>query len=116
MRMRRAIAAPGDAPISELNTTPLIDVMLVLLIMFILTIPSTSHEVPLDLPQPSTAHRSRRPGCRRGSGPSPPIPARSSTSSPTAKPLMSVSTRCWLRCTGPGSPVSAWTITASQVR
>jgi len=53
MRMRRAIAAPGDAPISELNTTPLIDVMLVLLIMFILTIPSTSHEVPLDLPQPT---------------------------------------------------------------
>jgi biopolymer transport protein ExbD len=34
----------------ELNTTPLIDVMLVLLVMFIITIPITTHKVPLDLP------------------------------------------------------------------
>lgn len=53
MRVRHAVAAPGDSPILDLNTTPLIDVMLVLLIMFILTIPVTSHEVPLDLPQGS---------------------------------------------------------------
>ena len=46
------LAAPADAPMSELNTTPLIDVMLVLLIMFIITIPITTHKVPLDLPQP----------------------------------------------------------------
>ena len=34
----------------EINTTPLIDVMLVLLIMFIITIPIQSHAVKLDLP------------------------------------------------------------------
>lgn len=37
-------------PMGELNTTPLIDVMLVLLIMFIITIPPRSHAVKLDLP------------------------------------------------------------------
>ena len=39
-----------QAPIMDLNTTPLIDVMLVLLIMFILTIPIQTHAVKLDLP------------------------------------------------------------------
>ncbi len=43
--------APAPAPFREMNTTPLIDVMLVLLIMFIVTIPIASHKVPLDLPQ-----------------------------------------------------------------
>lgn len=44
----------GDVrPISDLNTTPLIDVMLVMLIMFILTIPPQSHKVALSLPAPS---------------------------------------------------------------
>jgi biopolymer transport protein ExbD len=38
-------------PMLELNTTPLIDVMLVLLIMFIITIPIQSHAVKLDLPR-----------------------------------------------------------------
>ena len=38
----------------ELNTTPLIDVMLVLLIMFIITIPIQSHAVKVDLPTPCT--------------------------------------------------------------
>jgi biopolymer transport protein ExbD len=36
---------------SEMNTTPLIDVMLVLLIMFIITIPVQTHAVKLDMPQ-----------------------------------------------------------------
>ena len=41
----------GDAaPIIEMNTTPLIDVMLVLLIMFIITIPLQTHAVKIDLP------------------------------------------------------------------
>jgi biopolymer transport protein ExbD len=35
----------------DINTTPLIDVMLVLLIMFIITIPIQTHAVKLDLPQ-----------------------------------------------------------------
>ena len=38
------------APLSEINTTPLIDVLLVLLVMFIITIPLQSHAVKLDLP------------------------------------------------------------------
>ena len=41
---------PEPRPIMELNTTPLIDVMLVLLIMFIITIPIQTHAVKLDLP------------------------------------------------------------------
>ena len=39
------------APMMEMNTTPLIDVMLVLLIMFIITIPVATHAVNIDLPQ-----------------------------------------------------------------
>ena len=38
-------------PMMEINTTPLIDVMLVLLIMFIITIPVMTHAVKLDMPQ-----------------------------------------------------------------
>ena len=49
-RFPPAFAVQSHEPISELNTTPLIDVMLVLLIMFIITIPVTSHKVALDLP------------------------------------------------------------------
>ena len=41
-------------PMLELNTTPLIDVMLVLLIMFIITIPIQSHAVKVDLPTACT--------------------------------------------------------------
>src|SRR5438045_5078421 len=37
-------------PMGEMNTTPLIDVMLVLLVMFIITIPIQTHAVKLDLP------------------------------------------------------------------
>ncbi len=45
------MAAREDGQVmSELNTTPLIDVMLVLLIMFIITIPVQTHSVPIDLP------------------------------------------------------------------
>jgi len=40
-------------PMMEMNTTPLIDVMLVLLIMFIITIPVATHSVNIDLPSPS---------------------------------------------------------------
>ncbi|MCX7863455.1 MAG: biopolymer transporter ExbD, partial [Novosphingobium sp.] len=39
-------------PMMEINTTPLIDVMLVLLIMFIITIPVATHSVDIDLPVP----------------------------------------------------------------
>jgi len=40
-----------DAVMVDINTTPLIDVMLVLLIMLIITIPVQTHAVKLDMPQ-----------------------------------------------------------------
>jgi biopolymer transport protein ExbD len=39
----------------DINTTPLIDVMLVLLIMFIITIPIQTHAVKMNMPVPSNA-------------------------------------------------------------
>ena len=39
-----------NEPMMEMNTTPLIDVMLVLLIMFIITLPVQTHAVKIDLP------------------------------------------------------------------
>lgn len=41
-------------PMSDINVTPLIDVMLCLLIIFILNAPSATHQVKVDLPQKST--------------------------------------------------------------
>lgn len=43
----------GDVP-PEMNTTPLIDVMLVLLVMLIITIPIQTHAVKLDMPSNSS--------------------------------------------------------------
>lgn len=40
-----------DSVMSEINMTPLVDVMLVLLIIFILTVPVLTHAVKIDLPQ-----------------------------------------------------------------
>lgn len=52
--MRRFVPATGEpAVFAEMNTTPLIDVMLVLLVMVIITIPIMNHEVPVELPQPA---------------------------------------------------------------
>ncbi|CAM2192570.1 biopolymer transporter ExbD [Paraburkholderia sp. A1RI_3L] len=43
--------AESDEVISNINTTPLVDVMLVLLIIFLITIPVVTHTVPLQLPK-----------------------------------------------------------------
>jgi biopolymer transport protein ExbD len=40
-----------DIPISDINTTPLVDVMLVLLIIFLITVPVVLQTVPVQLPQ-----------------------------------------------------------------
>ena len=45
----------GDRPVmSEINVTPLVDVMLVLLIIFMITTPLLEQGIPLDLPQTKT--------------------------------------------------------------
>ena len=41
----------NDEVISAINTTPLVDVMLVLLIIFLITIPVVTHTVPVQLPK-----------------------------------------------------------------
>jgi biopolymer transport protein ExbD len=53
--MGAAVASDSDEPMMDINTTPLIDVMLVLLIMFIITIPPQTHAVKIDLPVPTDA-------------------------------------------------------------
>ena len=52
---------PGSQPMSDINMTPLIDVMLVLLIMFIITIPVMTHAVKLDMPRASNAPSTAQP-------------------------------------------------------
>jgi biopolymer transport protein ExbD len=47
---KRRSATPMDDPMMDINTTPLIDVMLVLLIMLIITIPVQLHSVNLNMP------------------------------------------------------------------
>ena len=50
MSMQTTSDNDSGEPMLDINTTPLIDVMLVLLIMFIITIPIQTHAVKLDLP------------------------------------------------------------------
>ena len=47
-------SASCTVPMSEINTTPLVDVMLVLLVIFIITAPLLTHAVKIDLPQASS--------------------------------------------------------------
>jgi biopolymer transport protein ExbD len=53
--MGMSIGGGDDEPMMDINMTPLIDVMLVLLIMFIITIPVMTHAVKLDMPRASNA-------------------------------------------------------------
>jgi biopolymer transport protein ExbD len=50
-----------DEPMMEMNMTPLIDVLLVLLVMFIITIPVMTHAVKLDMPRPNNAPKLSEP-------------------------------------------------------
>lgn len=52
--MRTMPAFESPAPLTAMNTTPLIDVLLVLLVMLIITIPPQTHNVKLDLPAART--------------------------------------------------------------
>ena len=46
-----AAPAEDDAPMSDINTTPLVDVMLVLLIIFLITVPVVIQTIPVKLPK-----------------------------------------------------------------
>jgi biopolymer transport protein ExbD len=50
MSMNLGSGSGDDEPLTEMNMTPLIDVMLVLLIMFIITIPIQTHAVKMNMP------------------------------------------------------------------
>ena len=50
----------GAAPLSEINVTPLVDVMLVLLIIFMVAAPLSTVDLPIDLPS-STATPQKKP-------------------------------------------------------
>lgn len=54
-------ASSGNAPMSEINTTPLVDVMLVLLVIFIITAPLMTHAVRIDLPKASSQLLNEKP-------------------------------------------------------
>jgi biopolymer transport protein ExbD len=53
MAMNVGPASGDDDVMVEMNTTPLIDVMLVLLVMLIITIPIQTHAVKLNMPNPN---------------------------------------------------------------
>lgn len=57
-RLERSQAAQ---PISEINVTPLVDVMLVLLVIFILTAPLLASSIKLDLPKSAAAQPGEAP-------------------------------------------------------
>jgi biopolymer transport protein ExbD len=50
-----------DAVLSEINTTPLVDVMLVLLIIFLITIPVVTTSIKVDLPKENNVVRETKP-------------------------------------------------------
>ena len=49
--MAMSTGGSGGGPMAEINVTPLVDVMLVLLIIFMITAPLMSHKIRIDLPQ-----------------------------------------------------------------
>ena len=55
MGMNVGSGGDDDDVLVDINTTPLIDVMLVLLIMFIITIPVQTHAVKMNMPVPNNA-------------------------------------------------------------
>ena len=48
--MAPSLTPDSDTPVSSMNMTPLIDVVLVLLVMFIITIPIATHSVEVEVP------------------------------------------------------------------
>ncbi len=61
MNVGTASDDPDGEVMVDINTTPLIDVMLVLLIMFIITIPIQTHAVKMNMPTPNTTPPTKPP-------------------------------------------------------
>ncbi len=61
MSMNVGSAGSEEEVMVDINTTPLIDVMLVLLIMFIITIPIQTHAVKMNMPVPNNSAPPPRP-------------------------------------------------------
>jgi len=55
MSFGRLERTPGPQPMSEINVTPLVDVMLVLVVIFIITAPLLASSIRLDLPNTEAA-------------------------------------------------------------
>ena len=52
---------PGSQPMSDINMTPLIDVMLVLLVIFLVTAPMLTHAVKVELPRAASSPNTSKP-------------------------------------------------------
>ena len=61
MTMGPAAGADEDEVLSAINTTPLVDVMLVLLIIFLITIPVVTQSIPVQLPKEENVATQTRP-------------------------------------------------------
>ena len=61
MAFGRLERTPGPQPMSEINMTPLVDVMLVLVVIFIITAPLMASSIKLDLPKADAAKPSTVP-------------------------------------------------------
>ena len=58
--MAFSTGSQSGAPMSEINVTPLVDVMLVLLIIFMITAPLMSHKIKVELPQANLDKRDEK--------------------------------------------------------
>jgi len=61
MSMNVGSSGDDDEPISTINTTPLVDVMMVLLIIFLITVPVVRNSVPVQLPKERNEVRETKP-------------------------------------------------------
>jgi biopolymer transport protein ExbD len=65
MAMQVGSGGGEDDPMVEVNMTPMIDIMLVLLILFIITIPIQTHAVKMNMPTPSKNQPIKEPDIKR---------------------------------------------------
>ena len=65
MAMQVGSSGGEDEPMVDVNMTPMIDIMLVLLILFIITIPIQTHAVKLNMPTPSNVQPTKLPEVMR---------------------------------------------------